>query len=1501
MLSLDSNKAISGDSLRLARELAKINSVTKQLRHFSIPEHDLFIDPQAAIVSFELPSQPTAQEGYHIKRAEELMARVKMQNRFVKYLDASALVDLPIGVVSEDGKEDYAILIDSLVIKPTHAYLTVYMCVPIPQSDKKLVFRGDNIRLSKEGGITGDARVFLVNDVDVRLFGKDSKMIIRGGADKTYAVWDCDGFKETNIIADIEFSRNWVVPLKGDGNVKSHFETKISSWSELVATVNIEPFSVPSLRGVEFHSGNVIFDYSDFHTPENIKFPEDYKSPQFIDNDKKLWRGFYMESLKVLLPKEFKKRGDDAQLSIYAQNMLIDNLGFTGTVDVKNLFALREGDMNGWDYSLDSLGLIFVANDLVGAGFNGKIMLPVGDDKKPFDYTAIINPGTSYVFNVAAREALNFDIWSAKVLLREGSYLDVRVADGKFKPKAVLNGRMDVKVAKDEMSLFHIQFEELMIMSEAPYLDAKAFSFGSEKLEHTLKDFPISISRIGFTKKVTNKIALNFTIGVHLTGQDDGAFRGDATFELRSKLHDATRKWTYDGVAISEVGVDVDGGSYKIKGRIKIFEDDVIYGKGYNGTVALYFQPGFELNGTVIFGKVDGYRYWYADGFVGFPTGIPFCGFLAFYGFGGGMYHNMEQVGYSKDQALSAGKSLSGVIYKPNNKIRYGFKATIQIGLTSSKETFNGDATFEISFLKTGGVKRISLIGNAYMFMSQQFGDTKEIEALVDKMSQHKDSYGEGDATNERVTHGLKPPDKDALISGHLFHYYDFENDVFHGEMEMYVDVFGALKGIGPDGLAGWSVMHYGRDEWYLYIGTPDRRVGLSVLGLVTMDGYFMTGDEIPGSPPPPENVSRILGDIDLDYMRDENALGTGKGVALGGSFLLDTGDKKFLMFYGRFAMGAGFDIMLKNYGDDVRCKGRSSTLGINGWYANGQAYAFVEGKIGIRFKLFGRTKKKEILSLGVAVVLQSKMPNPFWMRGIVGGRYSIMGGLIKGHCKFKLTIGEECEIIDGSVLNTLTVISEVTPATNSRDVDVFTTPQAVFNIPVEQAFMLEDVDGVMKGFRVKLEHFKVTDGKTEIPGSIVWNDEKNVAAFQNLDILPPLKELKAEVMISFEESLSSGWTPVKLKGEKILEKLEVLFQTGTAPDHIPVSNVAFSYPQLSQFNFYKDEYSQGYIQLKKGQPYLFSTTNVWVQTGRFVTVTGSATGFNFSYSDREINFDIPKSLAPGTLYALEIVNIPSTQYQTGNIDRNVKQVTTQVDPDLEVTTNEAEGTIQTLSEKVLFQGYFRTSKFNTFQAKFNSLNTTNPWMFPDPSLVGVYDIGVTFNGAELFDKAELTGTTGQSPLLRMSANLDGNKWYWEDMHPFLYKDFPFLPGMRISGRDLALGMPPVRATFIKQDNNDREVSPDDLSNSNPVNSAFIGKVSYELDHYMRLDYRDVIGMVANWHASNFSTTTERVKYMLSTPYPLLRNTLYNVDLEYVLPGKNIVTTKKTITINLVR
>ncbi len=66
---------------------------------------------------------------------------------------------------------------------------------------------------------------------------------------------------------------------------------------------------------------------------------------------------------------------------------MIDNQGVSGKFIGKNIISLNEGNMNGWAFSLDSVGVELMANQLVQAGFDGGLVIPIGKDDRPFEYT----------------------------------------------------------------------------------------------------------------------------------------------------------------------------------------------------------------------------------------------------------------------------------------------------------------------------------------------------------------------------------------------------------------------------------------------------------------------------------------------------------------------------------------------------------------------------------------------------------------------------------------------------------------------------------------------------------------------------------------------------------------------------------------------------------------------------------------------------------------------------------------------------------------------------------------------------------------------------------------------------------------------------------------------------------------------------------------------------------------------------------------------------------
>lgn len=1476
-------------------------------------------DPLVA-EDFETPLSDTLD--YFRQRALELDEFISANNKYTEILDEKTLIDMPVGLKKDIGGLRYSISLDSIVMTPQGAYLIAYMVFEEPSSGKKLAFRGTNIKITKAGGLTGDARLELIGDQPINLFGDNSVLTLRGDG-STYVEFDCNGFKMMGVGADVLFSRDMFVPenadgSQGSGRVKASFTTTLSNWNDLIAEVEMPAFQVKGLEGVGFKVSNAVFDFSDYRNAPAVKFPEEYQSTSMLPESPELWRGFYLRELSISLPKQFKSKGSSERKKFSAYDVLIDNMGFTGTLVAANLIQKQDGDMNGWTYSLDSLSITLQANQIKSAGFNGEIIVPIAKEQTPFTYTAIINSGNEYLFNVSPTDDIQFDVFkTSKVEIYEASYLDIRVVDGKFLPKANLHGKMDIaaSLGKNESSkkanLANITFENLELQSVKPYVKVGAFSFGSEAAEQAMAKFPVSINNIGLRTISDTQMGLDFDLIVNL----NESFGGEAGLTVLGKLDNASgsQKWKYDKLQVNDITVDIDQGAFKFYGKLQFFRDDADYGDGFNGVLDAEFQPGINVQATAIFGSVDGMRYWYADALATFPSAVPIAPPLGMNGFGGGAFYRMKMD--NEGVGSDFGKTASGVVYVPDADAGLGLKATIAFSTVGSESVINGDATFEIAFFKGGGVRSVTFTGNLFAMTPPIGGDMlNKISEKTAKMVKVVEKY------ENNMVGGVLPDDEQTIkeihgeiganagkrgsLSAHMKFVLDFENKSLHGNMEVYVNVAGGIiKGVGPGGRAGWAVIHYGPGDWYFYVGTPDDRVGISAgVGPIRAEltSYFMAGTKIPGSPPPPEIVSDILGGIDLDYMKDENALGMGKGVGFGSALAIDTGDLTFLMFYARFQAGLGFDIMLKNYGDDVRCKGRSEPLGVNGWYANGQAYAYFDGKVGIRVKVFGKRKKVEILSIGAAAVLQAKLPNPFWMRGVVGGRFSVLGGLVKGDCRFEVTIGEECEIVGGSVLQGIQVIAEVTPNQGEREVSVFNTPQTVFNMPINKTFEMIDVDDQKKKFRIKLDEFSLVYSGAIIPGELEWNDDKTVVAYNSFDVFPSEKEIKAVVQVSFEEYVSGKWTPVYVSGSKYVERSEVTFTSGVAPDYIPLENVEYSYPVISQVNYYKDESNSGYIKLKKGQPYLFQVDAEWDQKGRFSSSGGGTHLFNFSYnsSAREVKFTIPGSMQNNKIYAFELVNLPASDQ--GSVDRNVSDESNKVVNegeaiDTEIVTKKAEGTIENLQEKSIFTTHLRTSQYNTLAAKLNAANMTQQWRWPIRD--GVHELGKAIEIEEVFDDAELNGTKNQRPLIQFEAVLSDNNYYNEYMYPIVYSGYPLEGRFKIDWRNTEeIGVPPVRAVYIRQHPHNRL----SLTESNLTTQTFafgsLAAFIYNLPHYYESDLSNIQTQVANYYADS-GGISERLQFLLTSTFPRILGGPYKVKVKYVLPGKDQVVSEQIITI----
>jgi hypothetical protein len=1413
-------------------------------------------------------------------KVDEVLRQGKTTDR----LTENDLANLPIGIGKEIGGKKYFIIVDSVRFTPETAYLNAYAVLGITGTNKELAFAATNIEFQPGGLSTSmSTKLHLVSSETIP-FGSNIDLVLASDG-SNYVEFDCNGFKSVNVKGIFEFDRKILLPADENiDKVRATVEGNFTDFDNILASIKITPFRPKKFAEMVIEVEEAFVDLNNMANPAALIFPPDYYGP----SNPAFWRGFFIKRAKVTLPEKLSSGKGD--IRIEAQNLIIDKKGFSGMVGAANIFDTDEGNLNGWPFSIDSIGVHIIKNQLVGAQFKGSMVVPPFDKGSPLKYSALIQTSltdqSSYLFYLEPTKTLKASALMADVELMEGSSIVVKEVGGKLQPEAMLNGYLSVK-SGSKLAVNRLRFESLHLASEKPYIRSGAWSMTGEG-EQKMGGFPIAIHNVKM-EHVNDQLKLSLDVMLNLMNEDDkGGFAASTSVAVEGEMVEEVqqqgeksiyiRQWQHKGTYISAATIDYQSKAFGLKGAIQFFESHSTMGNGFRGEIDARFGDQINVKAVGQFGKVDDFKYWYVDAMAKFPNGIGSG--LSVYGMGGGMYYHMKikevprndfseftTVQGDIDEVL-IGKSRSATEYMPDREMGLGFKASVVVGIQGKPKLFNGAATLEMAFYDRGGINFIRFIGEGY-FMK---------------------------GLNE-------PADKNQMYAA-LNINLDLENDELHGELKTYINAGrNVIQGSHERGLAGTAVLHVDNTDWYIHIGTPNRRISVNIMGVAEVGAYFMAGTYIHDFPsvtdviPDSELVASIEGDLD-GFMRDESALSSGGGLAFGASLNLNTGKKTFLIFYGQFDAGLGFDVMLRDYGG-AYCAGSTEPVGINGWYASGQAWLYLQGDIGISVQLKFVQGDFVIMQVGMASVVQAKLPNPTFIQGHIAGNYNILGGLVKGDFNFKVSIGDECDIVGSSDLG-VKVIAELQPA-GSEKVDVFTAPQVAFNVPVDKVFELYDeTSDRSKAYKVKLDHFKVLKGGEEIAGDIEMNEEKKVAVFNSIEILPPESELETEVKVSWHERVNGSWEAMGTENNKEVEEKKVAFTTGEAPDYIPESNVKYSYPVTGMNHFYPEEHSKGYMVLKDGQAYLFEDRENFTFEARIVPVgslIGKSVALNYDISSRSITYDIPDQLQLSEAFNIFFVKKPRNVYQ---VDANVTQVEETLEASADATiileTQEIEGSLILEEEEVLYGSFFATGKYRTFTDKINGLGDPVPIASFLPAW-NVSRLGLLVNPQEAFDVLEMEGKGEIEPLVQFEAQTD-NPWYADKIYPLNYRDYPVNNQMLLRWREKdPFGIPPLKAISIRQDNNLPLMTQEQLYTSRITNNNGDVIFFYDLAFISLQDFIELQKKAFMLYGNNISAAPPGALSLMRGSFSGYTMGIYKFRVFYKLPGRPTRTTEKIYTI----
>ncbi|WP_103069815.1 hypothetical protein [Aquimarina sediminis] len=1487
--------------------------------------------------------KPTPKTDSLVSKAKELFKEIEKQENFINIISGKELLQFPVGIKKQvSPNSSITIGIVKAKLHANYSEVDLFAKLTLGELSTELFFGANNVKLSHEGGIYGEAQLNLLGDFPIGQSGGQWIITFKGGLEndgsatkQTYITIDCTGkVKEVALEADVRIAKTVAIPLNEDGTKKFPGETTpqdgknpagnesyvgasfsfvTSSLQDLLIELDLPKFELKPLPGWAFKMHNVVLDLSDTKNSPLVDFPKIYDEQQLIpSSQKELWRGFYGEEVSITLPPEFQITKSKERISFGAKGLLIDNFGVSGNFFASNLFSINEGNANKWQYSLDSINVDIQVNHFIKADFSGDLVLPISkSDSKgngALAYKGLITADQHYSIRVEVTDDVDFNIFKSKAKLFPESYIKMEVENGKFHPEANLTGLMAFN--KEQRETLDNTSSQNMEDNEIESLNFDGLAFQNFKIQTKVRPY-LSIKYMGFKDTIALPKLAGFELGFYdikakvyeddraeiglnsYLNLDKSGIKGDVKLRIIGKLHEGDYlKWQFDKIEIDEVEVDVKRKSFEFNGKLAFFRDNPIYGKGLSGKLRLYSESlKIEMDAKGIFGRQDDFRYWYVDAF-GKPVSDNNNKALKIYDIGGGVYHHMRKAGMDE----RAG-SMSGIYYRPDRDTEFGFKAMAAFKVKKSA-TFTGLCAIEMSFNSEsagGGISRLGFYGGAALMNSDSGGSTTPfgtVEGMQKKLAEKEQSisnFHEMSIDKEGIKYFASEVFPNILTGKEQFAAqlaidFDFRNDTYWGMFDVFLNL-GMIKGAGEKNRLGYIEFYDAPEDWYIYIGTPTKRFGVAGIPIgpfdASFDLYYMTGTILPDPALPKPEVIDILnlkGD-ELLFGRNFNSqLARGTGYAFGA--YVEIGKSfDWGIIYASVRAGVGFDLMLKDFGD-AHCKGKAGPLGMDGWYATGQLYAFLQGEIGAQIKIFGFRKRIPILKAGVAVLAQGQLPNPWFVKGYAGVKVRILG-IVTVQARLKVTLGEECEIVGKTGLQEVVIISDISPENNSDKVDVFDAVQVAFNVPIGEVVEINDDHGTKK-YQVELKEITIKDGATTLQGEPVWNTSKDILVFEPNDILPPEKKITATVKVQFNEYNGGQWVAVMENGQPIVEEKTIAFTTGKAPTKIPHKNIEYMYPIVDQRYVLPKESNTGYVQLERGQDYLFGTDG-YKDELFFITENGESVKTQFSYdpADNIITFSLPRlPNETGVVYKLITSKLGSES------DNNTATKTyTDVSEDVSISQNTLSGSASSDASLTRLEFNFNTSRYNTFKEKIRAMDITDYYTFIDGSS-NAAQLELRIANFEPFDVNEVLGTryTSNKPLMS-GVGMTNDDYYEKEIYPLLYQNYPLDTDIRVNRDESILGTPPLK-------NIKPSLTYSEYVQNNPENDYLRERFPFRwnLAAAYKEDYVHLQYVIVNRYLNTSSidiNAYEKYKYIIDGVFPYINVEKYQVEFQYTLPNKD--------------
>ena len=1147
---------------------------------------------------------------------------------------------------------------------------------------------------------------------------------------------------------------------------------------------------------------------------------------------RELWKGFYLKDLSMRTPEVIGDGTGNPLTAAVHNFMIDDQGELSFTLAVENLLAFNRGKFDSWAFSLDSVYLSVLQNNFQRGGFKGKIGLPINGEHDFVRYGAMLgyDPESrefACTLEAVLEDSLTAPLWIAQMELFPNSYVRATISNDS-KVRAELNGRIGISTGLgDELGLDlgslpsinmpGMQFEQLVLDSRDG-ISCRNCGFAYASPQKEVGGFPLSIRNLSLEFDDPQHPALVVEPMVSLSGgEGESSFAASVALKFTTNLDVNERgveHFSFGDVLFTGMHLDVDVSALRLVGDLRITKTAAK--EEVKGALTVGFPMGIRGDLQAIFGTVktnpnvpintsaQHFSYWMVDGMLYFNPGLMVMTGVGIYGFGGGAYHHMSFTegtlptnerlqsmaprtppdeippaqanagdshpdnflsGLSADAGdVGSGAAPSGGRYQEDFNTFLGIRLGLVFGTYPKPDGCNMDLTLRGEFTSTGGLQSLTLQGNLY--------------ALVDI-----------------------PKRNEARITGEIgFSYANREgNEVVHANLSVMLN-YEVARGAGAGNKMVDAVFHTESNtgKWYFIMGTPDNPGGIVVgppggAPILSATNYIMAGnDSQPFQlPHPPGKIMEILGLNDpsrglgteeatraaIGGDRDMAPLENGAGFAFGAAFQTEL-DINLAVLYAHIGMALGFDVLLNQIPESMICAETGKRPGDHGWYAQGQFYAGLWGELGVQLDLVFTQLRAPILDMSAAMLLQGNFPNPSGFRGHAAVNYSVLNGAVTGTAKLDVEQGKKCTMMPvGDPLAAIHFIEDLGPKGN--DVSIFDLPTASYNLPLLEVLEIPKVinpDGSVDMYRfhpyVRSFTLKQLPGNIDVPGSHTFQDTRGTSSYLGrTEVLKALTSYQSRVVVGVKEEYapfqlrdfvapgtSTAWSEERVQN----------FRTGTAPDHIPDSNVDYTYPVNRQRFFLQlESNNKGRVALAMGMGYLFAPTDErgsYTYLAKFIPLGGGApqeTAITYS-GGQFIPLTVP-TLDNERIYLVQLLRrktglpdgtplIQGGMAALGGSGSPSAILAAQISAPLTQTFIAANGDVTRMNltggnvaraasltegDHLLYSFRFRTSKYNTLQQKFASLTL-------DGRTPARYDDGrnadVRGEVDEHFDEADIHG-----------------------------------------------------------------------------------------------------------------------------------------------------------------